>query len=60
MSTHKIPFFNIKMKITLNYLKSAANGFFPRAISFRATEALLYLLFDCAFELHYNKSYNAS
>ena len=28
MSTHNIPFFNIKKKITLNYLKSAAMGFF--------------------------------
>ena len=56
MSIHNIPFFNIKQKITLNYLKSAAKGFFPgtqervrnsrgkRAISVRATdsEVLLY------------------
>ena len=55
MSTHNIPFFNIKKKITLNYFKSAAKGFFlgtqkrvrnshgKRAISVRATEVLLYL-----------------
>ena len=47
--------FNIKKKITLNYPKSAAMGFFPgthewvqsshskRAISIRATEGLLYV-----------------
>ena len=46
--------FNIKRKIDLNYLKSAATGFFlgtqarvrnsrgKRAISVRATEVLLY------------------
>ena len=28
MSTHNIPFFNIKRKITLNYPKSAVMGFF--------------------------------
>ena len=55
MSTHIIPFFNIKKKITLIYPKSAAMGFFfqgtqervrksrgKRAISVRATEVLLY------------------
>ena len=47
--------FNIQKKITLNYLKSAATGLFPRtqrrvrnsrgkrAISVRATEVLLYI-----------------
>ena len=30
MSTHNIPFFNMKMKNTLNYPKSAVMGFFPR------------------------------
>ena len=47
--------FNIKKKITLNYPKSAAVGFFPgtqeqvrnchgkRVISVRATEVLLYI-----------------
>ena len=47
--------FNIKRKIDLNYLKSAAMGFFPgtqarvrnsqgkRAISVRAIEVLLYI-----------------
>ena len=53
MSTHNIPFLNIK-KITLNYSTSAAIGFFQetqervrnsrgkRDISVRATEVLLY------------------
>ena len=30
MSTHNIPFLNMKKKIILNYPKSAAMGFFPR------------------------------
>ena len=30
MSTHKIPFLNIKKKIILNHSKSAAMGFIPR------------------------------
>ena len=54
MSTHNIPFSMIKKKITLNYPKSAAMGFFigtqeqvqdnygKRAISVRAMEVLLY------------------
>ena len=37
--------FNIKKKITLNYPKSAAMGFF-KAISVRATEALLYFALE--------------
>ena len=56
MSTHNIPFFNMKKKNTRNYSKSAAMGFFPRdsrrvrksggkrAISVRATEVLLYIV----------------
>ena len=32
MSTHKIPFFNLKMKITLNYLKSTV------ILSFQGTQ----------------------
>ena len=56
MSTHSVPFLNIKKKITLNYSKSATMGFFfqgtqervrnsrgKRAISVRATEVLLYI-----------------
>ena len=52
MSTHNIPFLNIKKKIILNYPESM--GFFPRnprpsrgkrAISVRAIEVLLYILF---------------
>ena len=54
--------FNIKMKITLNYPKSAANGFFPRhsrtslesrgkrAISVQATEVLLYYKSNLSLE----------
>ena len=50
MSIHNIPFLNMKKKITLNYPKSAAMGFFlrvrnnrgKRAISVRATDGLLY------------------
>ena len=55
MSTHNIPFsIYIKKKISLNYPKSAAMGFFlgtkervrknrdKRAISVRATEVLLF------------------
>ena len=54
MSTHNIPFFKIKRKITLNYPKSAAMGFFKgtqsrvrnsrgkRAISVRVTRVQLY------------------
>ena len=52
MSTHNIPF-QYKKTITLNYLKSAAEGFFlgtqdrnsrgKRAISVLATEVLLYV-----------------
>ena len=54
MSTHNIPFFNMKKKNTLNYPKSAAMGFFQgtqervrnsrgkRAISVRAIEVRLY------------------
>ena len=30
MSTHNIPFFNMKKKNTRNYPESAAKGFFPR------------------------------
>ena len=30
MSTHNILFYNIKRKMDLSYLKSAAMGFFPR------------------------------
>ena len=55
MSTHNIPFFNMKKKNTRNYPKSAAMGFFQgtqervrkshgkRAISVRAIEVLLYI-----------------
>ena len=55
MKTHNIPFSIKRKKITLNYLKSAAKGFFflgtqervrnsrgKRAISVRAIEVLLY------------------
>ena len=57
MSTHNIPFFNMKKKNDLNYPKFAAVGFFQgtqervrksrgkRAISFRATEVLLNFFF---------------
>ena len=57
MNTHNIPFSNIKKKITLIIPKSLAKGFFlgtqervrnsrgKRAISVRATEALLYFAF---------------
>ena len=57
MSTHNIPFSIYKRKISLNYPKSAAVGFFQgteervrnrrgrRAISVRATEVLLYYLY---------------
>ena len=53
MSTHKIPFLNVKKIITVHYPKSAAMGFFlgieervrnsrgKRAISVRAIEVLL-------------------
>ena len=57
MSTHNIPFFNMKKKNTLNYPKSAAIRIFfqgtqervrnsrgKRAISVRAIEVLLYIL----------------
>ena len=52
MSTHNMPF-SLKLKLTLNYPKSAVMGFFPRdskrvrnscgkrAISVPATEGLL-------------------
>ena len=55
MSSHNIPFLNIKMNIILNYAKSATMGFVPRdprtssiqpwkrAISVRAIEVLLYI-----------------
>ena len=55
MSTHNIPFPNMKKKIILNYPKAAAMGFFQgtqervrdshgkRAISVRAIEVLLYI-----------------
>ena len=55
MSTHDIPFFNMKKKNILNYPKSVAMGILQgsqehvrrsrgkRAISARATEALLYV-----------------
>ena len=58
MSTHNMPFSNMKTKNTRNYPKSAAMGFFSkglkkfervrkshgkRAISVRAIEVLLYL-----------------
>ena len=55
MSTHNIPFSIYEKEIDLNYLKSAAMGFFvgtqaqvrnshgKRAISVRATEVLLYI-----------------
>ena len=59
MSTHIIPFLIQKSKVTLNYPKSAAMGFFQgtqervrnsrgrRAISVRATEVLLlYAIFS--------------
>ena len=43
----KYTIFNIKKKLTLNYPKAAAMGFFQgtqeRAISVRATEVLLYI-----------------
>ena len=55
MSTHNIPFSILKKRITLNYSKFAAKGFFflgtqervrnsrgSRAISVRATKVLLY------------------
>ena len=32
MSSHNIPFFNIKKKITLNYTKSAAMGFCSKGL----------------------------
>ena len=56
MSTHNIPFLNIKKKIILNYAKSATIGFVQgtqelvrnsrgkRAISVRAIEVLLYII----------------
>ena len=56
MSTHNIPFFNIKKKNIINYPKSGAMGFFQgtqyrvrksrgkRAISVRAIKVLLYLV----------------
>ena len=56
MSSHNIPFLNIKMKIIINYAKSATTGLLPRAprtsskepygkraISVQAIEVLLYL-----------------
>ena len=57
MSTHNIPFSNIKKKSRLIIPKSETKGFFlgtqervrnsrgKRAISVRATEVLLYLIF---------------
>ena len=57
MSTHNIPFSIIKKKITVNYPKSAAMGFFlgtqerfhdslgKQAISVQAVEVLLYIEF---------------
>ena len=65
MSTHNIPFSIKKRKITLNYLKSAAVGFFQRtqkrvrnsrgrrAISVRATEVLLFYRYDTRHWLLY-------
>ena len=62
MSSHNIPFLNMKKKIVLNYPKSAAMFFsFPNdqnefetasklAISVRVTEGLLYTLF-CKIKL---------
>ena len=59
MSTHNIPFLNIKKKIILNYPESATMEFVPRdprpswnnrgkrAISVRAIEILLYLIHAC-------------
>ena len=54
MSTHNIPFLNIKKKLILNYHKSATmfhgtqervrNSRGKRAISVRATEVLLYFV----------------
>ena len=56
MSTHNIPFLNMKKKITLDYPKSADTVFFQgtqeqvrnshvkRAISVRVTEGLLYMI----------------
>ena len=56
MSTHNIPFFNMKKKDTRSYPRSAAMGIFQgtqelvrksrgkRAISVRATEVLLYIV----------------
>ena len=32
MSTHNIPFFNMKKKNTRNYPKSAAKGFFSKGL----------------------------
>ena len=32
MSTHNIPIFNISKKVTLNYPKSAAMGFFSKGL----------------------------
>ena len=56
MSKHNIPLLNLKKKVTLNYTKSAAMGFFfqrtqervrnsrsKRAFSVRATEVLVYI-----------------
>ena len=51
MSTHNIPFFDMKKKNTRSYSYSAAMGFFSkglknefeRAISVRAIEVLLYI-----------------
>ena len=56
MSTHNLPFFNMKKKNALNYPKSVAMGFFQgtqeqvrnsrgkRAINVRAIEVLLYFV----------------
>ena len=40
MSTHKIPFFNMK-KYTLNYPKSAAMGFFPKGLKYEFERAMV-------------------
>ena len=57
MSTHNIPFLDVKKKIILNHPKSATMGFVPRdqeqvrnsrgnrAISVRAIEVPLYIYF---------------
>ena len=46
MRTHNIPGFNIKMKITLNYPKSAAMGFYSMVLKneFETVEVVVVVL----------------